>query len=259
MAGEHPVDALYALLDAFETYPANVVRMRAYLRGTEFFPGASGLWNAVRGQPMPPFPVGGVMVLGHNFDSEASYERNLARLAAGEQPSLGPTWRNMRTLFGRAGLSMDRCFFTNAYIGLKPGAKPMGRFPGASDPTFVRWCQRFLLEQIRLQQPRLLLTLGVEVLPFMAPMAPQLAQAWMGVRSFATLDRRNAALVAQAEFIGAPADLAPPTVAALTHPALWGPNVARRRYHDRAGVDHTSADAEEALLRDALALSVLEP
>jgi uracil-DNA glycosylase len=112
------------------------------------------------------------MVLGHNFDSETSFAHSLARQI---EHTNGQTWGNLRQLFGRVGIPMERCFFTNAYWGLKAGSDPTGHFPGADDPDFVRRCRAFLLEQIHTQQPTLILTLGKEVPPVVTPLAPELA------------------------------------------------------------------------------------
>ena len=105
-------------------------------------------------------PIGGVMVLGHDFYSEAGYVRFLADRG---ESTRGPTWRNLLALFARVGLRPERCFFTNAYMGLRAGSANTGRFPGARDPGFVERFRLFLAEQIGAQQPRLVLTLGSHV------------------------------------------------------------------------------------------------
>ena len=120
-------------------------------------------------------PIGGVMALGHNFDSEKSFADSLAR---GIEQINGQTWRPLRPLFERAGIPMERCCFTNAFMGLMAGSKATGSFPGARDPDFVRRCQAFLLEQIRMQQPQLILTLGIHVPKVLAPLAPDLMPLW---------------------------------------------------------------------------------
>jgi hypothetical protein len=185
-------------------------------------------------------PVGGVMVLGHNFDSETSFERSLAN---GIEHTNGPTWGTLRKLLGSVAISMERCFFTNAYVGLKAGADPTGRFPGADDPDFVRRCQAFLLEQVQVQQPMLILTLGKEVPPLLAPLAPELGW-WRGVSSLKELDDRGAALVSPVRFPG----VARPVVAlALTHPSFRHLNLPMRHYNGLRG-----DEAERALLFEAL-------
>jgi uracil-DNA glycosylase len=241
MAEKHPVERLFELLSIFGEYPDGVVPLHGRITGTAFFPGSAGLWGTHAGAGLPPMPVGGVMVLGHNFDSETSFVRSLAN---GTERTNGPTWGTLHALFTRAGIPMECCFFTNAYMGLKAGAKSTGAFPGARDPNFVRRCQAFLLEQIRTQQPKLILTLGKEVLPMIAPLAPELLASWSGVRSIQELDERTTALVSRVWFPG----LAQPCeVLALTHPAHRAPNVTRR--HHRGA--HGDA-AELALLHEAL-------
>src|SRR5262245_33372227 len=104
-----PIDNLRSRLHMVESYPPGVRAIPQPIRGVAFFPGGSGLWTAESQAEPPPLPVGGVMVLGHDFDSEASYYRTLARR---EGEVNGPTWRNLLSLFRRAGLSPERCFFT---------------------------------------------------------------------------------------------------------------------------------------------------
>jgi uracil-DNA glycosylase len=186
-------------------------------------------------------PVGGVMVLGHNFDSEVGFAYSLAQ--EGENLK-GPTWRTLRSVLTQAGIALEDCFFTNAYMGLKAGSKPTGEFPGARDAAFVRRCQWFLGEQIRVQQPRLLLTLGKEAPPVLMPLAPALHEAWADVRTLGEIDRRGVGLVGPIRFPSTPH---PTVVVALTHPANRAPNVKRRWYQGLKG-----DAAEQALLRAAL-------
>lgn len=58
------------------------------LGGTAFFPGGAGLWDARLGRALPPMPVGGVMVLGHDFYSEAGFRKFAARRG---ESTRGPT------------------------------------------------------------------------------------------------------------------------------------------------------------------------
>lgn len=243
MDTKHPVEHLFALLAQFDAYPAGVMRMTRRFSGTAFFPGGAGLWQVVPGQPLPPLPTGGVMVLGHNFGPESDFERPPDELAS--ENLNGPTWRGIRDVLARTGISLDQCFFTNVYIGLMAGRKATGTFPGSRDAAFVRWCQTFVLEQVRVQQPRLLLTLGKEVLPVVADLTPELSRAWSGARTLSEVDQRGAALVYPANVPSVPHATA---VAAMTHPANRAPNVKRRHYKDQEG-----DAAEMALMHDALA------
>jgi hypothetical protein len=245
---QHPIDQLFDQLADVGPYPPGVLPTTARIPGTAFFPGGTGLWGTQPGQPLPLMPLGGVMVLGHNFDSAASYAQSLAR---GSEHINGPSWRPLLTLLRACAIDPSRCFFTNAYMGLKADtASPIGKFPGAAAADFVRRCQTFLLEQLRMQQPRLVLTLGKEVPPVLAPLAPELSRTWSGALTLQELDRRAVALVYPVHF---PGILHATAVAAVTHPANRTPNVARRHYTDWMGKDWVGDAAERAILHDALA------
>ena len=85
------------------------------------------------------------MVIGHNFDSEAGFERAFNH--EGENLKVS-TWRNLLAFLEQVEISPERCFFTNAYVGLLSGDHAIGPFPGERDDEFVYWCQNFLHEQI---------------------------------------------------------------------------------------------------------------
>ena len=184
-------------------------------------------------------PVGGVMVLGHDFYSEAGYRRFLADRG---ESTRGPTWRNLLALFARVGLRPELCFFTNAYMGLRAGSANTGRFPGARDPNFVERCRLFLAEQIGAQQPRLVLTLGSHVPAVLAPLSEDLVP-WRDARTLTRLDERGASLVPDVSFPGG----VRASVTALVHPSIRPASVLRRRYRGLAG-----DAAEVALLEDAM-------
>lgn len=235
------IDELFELLDQLKSYPDGVIKIPERIGGTAFFPGGLGLWNVKPHTPPPPIPVGGSLIVGHNFDSEAGFQRSFQNL--GENLN-GATWRSLLAFLQQVGISPKQCFFTNAYVGLRAGNRAMGPFAGAGDPEFVRWCRCFLLEQIRLMQPRLILTLGIYVPRFLAPLSPQLQQVWSEVTGLGVLDERKVALVYPATFAGVPHPVA---VAALTHPAYRRLNVKSRRYENQQG-----DEAEQALVKAAL-------
>jgi hypothetical protein len=223
-----------------EPYPAGVVPVPERLPGTAFFPGGAGLWMP-DGGALPPMPTGGVMVLGHDFYSEAGYRRFLE--SRGES-TRGPTWRNLLALLARVGVTPEACFFTNVYMGLRAGSRNTGRFPGASDAGFVERCRMFLLEQLRAQRPRVVLSLGSHVPAVAAPLSPEL-EPWLGCKTLTGLDAASVPLIAAATFDGLPDVSA--TVVALTHPSLRWASVGRRRYKGYAGDDAEVAMLEEAL------------
>ncbi len=213
-----------------------VERFRRQLEGLAFFSAAAGLLVTDSAGPLPPFAFGGVMFVGHNLDSEIAFRRRLmsGRAHGGpDRPML--TWRNLYRLLDGAGLAAGDCFFTNAYVGLKAGDDPTGRFPGADDHGFRLWCRGFLEEQVAVMKPRALATLGTGSRRFLSTMAPELA-AWASPRNPAPGVVR--AHLGDHDF----------AAVAILHPSGYHGSFGRRRYRDCTGLE-----AEAALLRDAVA------
>ena len=191
-------------------------------------------------------PVGGVMVLGHDFHSEAGFWASHKQ--GSEVPALPtdgyrspPTWTTLRALLKEASIAEERCFFTNAYMGLRKGGGTTGRFPGSRDPAFVKRCQSFLERQIAVQRPGAILTLGTWVPSFISELSPQLS-GWRQAGSMTAIDDIGAVHHA-VRFSGAPGLEC--SIAALTHPSLRGPNVRRRRHRHLTG-----HEAELAMLAE---------
>lgn len=236
------IEDLFALLDQFQDYPSGVLPTPTILPSTGFFPGSLGLWNPQPADTAHHPPVGGIMVVGHNFDSEAGFERSSIR--SGENMK-GPTWRNLLTFLQSVDIAPERCFFTNVYVGLVAGNGAVGAFPGASDHDFVQWCQRFLLLQFQLMQPRLVLSLGVYAPRFLARLSPELNRSWSRMRQFKTADEQGCGLVYPVTIEGVKEPVA---AAALIHPSLRQRNARYRRYGKLEG-----DLAEQALVRDGMA------
>ncbi len=241
--GQHPIEYLFKQLAAF-VYPQGIVGVPDRIPGTAFFPGGSGLWRERPSDPLPPMPLGRVMVLGNYFDTEDGYRRS--RQEGDELYT--PTWNNLLTLLESVDIQREDCFFTNIYMGLSIGDSNTGPSPGAKNPEFKRRCESFLAEQIAAQQPRLILTLGRFVPKFIAALSPGLA-AWRRCASFSELDD-SGPLKQDVQFDGS-VDRAT-VVVALVHPSLRQGNVWRRRYQEWTG-----NDAELAMLKKAVKLAAI--
>jgi hypothetical protein len=250
----HPIEGLFARMSSVEPYPQRVVPVPARIPGVAFFPGGAGLWRASSGCPLPDMPIGGVMVLGHDFHSKTGFHESLAQ--GSEVPDVATngyrtpaTWVNLRAFLKDADIPLERCFFTNAYMGLRMGVGKTGRFPGSRDPRFISRCRAFLIDQISVQRPRVILTLGTWVPGFVAPSAPKL-KAWARARSVAAIDAAGGVhhdvwLTELPEFSC--------SVVALTHPSLRGPNVHRRQFGELRGHEAELAMISEAMRESRLA------
>lgn len=224
----HLVETLWSAHHPATGYPPGVRAVPSPLPGLGFFPGGYGLWGAQPGHPLPPLPIGGVMVLGHDFHSESGYRASA--LLGGERLSM-PTWRNLIRLLHIASISLETCFFTNVYMGLREGASATGPFPGATDRGFVEHCKAFLVEQLRMQRPALVLCLGKYVPPVLAQMSPEL-RGWSAAKGFKDIDACGP-VQGGVTFPGLDAHQC--TVVALLHPSLRQASVRHRRYDGWVG------------------------
>jgi hypothetical protein len=229
----HPIDQLFERLRMVEPYPTGVVTVPARLPGTGFFPGGTGLWQC-EPQGLSPLPMGGTLVLGHNLDSKRGFAQSVAR---GGENLNGATWRPLTEFLVRA-LPGERvlanCFFSNFLIGLIEGSSAVGRFPGTEDLAFVERCRSFLVHQVQVVRPSLLLVLGIHTPRLLAALSPAMAH-WQNARTFVDIDRANGGLIPRATIGGVEL-----SIVALTHPCHRRMNVRHRSFRGLVG------DAAEA-------------
>lgn len=238
---EHPAEGLWNQQHGVAPYPSGVAPIRSMIQGTAFAPGGPGLWWPDSTKPLPPWPAGGVMVLGHNFDSVRGYESSLARRR--ESVDAG-TWRGLVPLLLQADVALEECYFTNVFVGLIDGQSSVGKFPGVLDKAFTLRCLDFLVLQLTALRPRAILALGLHVPRLLARLSPGDLAGWKRRVSFIELDRSRRCLVRDVAFPMVPGLRC--DVAALTHPSFSHVYRKRRRFAGREG-----AAAEEHLIRDS--------
>lgn len=229
------IAALYSRMDSVvDHYPERAVeRMRAFALGTAFFPAGAGL--VPPGRPLPADPV---MLVAHVFDAP-SFAYALGAGGGSERTQSNRTWVGLRALLEGAGLSPERCFFTNALVGVKVG-RPCG--PVAAGPEYRRQCTAFLREQILGVRPLVIVTLGAHAMTMLRAADRDLAARWRDYETLAALDRAEPPAYAQRD-VRFGAHLVR-RVVALGHTCSWA---SRRTYRGLRG-----ARADAALLREVL-------
>ena len=233
------IDAIHQKLNTISDYPDGVVAVHGRIEGTSFFPGGDGLWR--QDGENADLKIGGVMIVGHNFDNVTGFDYSLSM---GSEPITCPTWRNIAKLLKESEVKLEDCYFTNFYVGLMQSESNVGIFPGSKSDTFKKKCLDLLEYQIAIQQPSVILTLGAFVPPLLAALTDELSD-WLTARSLGELDSTNRQIVTGAHFCGG---TVVSTVIALTHPAMRHLNVRRRTYR---GLTGNAAEVE--LLRSARA------
>ena len=136
----HPVEDFWATLREFDDYRPDVNPVPELLPGTAAFAASAGLYREHGSRDLPPFPHGGLMVVGHNLDSRANYqERRLSGSSHGDLVPGPPmkTWLGLYRLLDQAGIPRQQFFFTNLFVGLKDGTAT-GRFSSHRNADFRR-------------------------------------------------------------------------------------------------------------------------
>lgn len=226
-------------------YPKDVVPVPMQIPGTSFFPGGHGLYLEDLEGVEPSFPVGGVMILGQDFHNVDGYLKSLAR---GKEALNVATWLNLLNTLDAAGIEKSDCFFTNFFMGLRNSASPVGPFKGAEDVDFLERCRLFLLYQLAVQKPKLVLVLGAEVPSHISPLASML-EPWAKDRTFKELDEENEAVVLNAKFHSI--DPFQCNLVSLVHPAQSRLNSKIRRWISNSGHSYEGQAAEVAMIRHA--------
>lgn len=246
-AASHPVDELASLAAALQpdVWPRGLVAVPTRISGTAFFPGGSGLWRPTPERLLPSFPVGGVLVVGHDFGTCGQYA---AAMRAGHEPvETNPTWRDLTESLNQADIPLSNCFFTNAYLGLRVADSPTGALPGGAAETLRDMSLQVLRKTIALQQPRLIVTLGRFVPPLLARLAPTDLAHWLSARSLRDIDAVGP-LRRQVHF----GEALTATVVALTHPSFRSANAHRRRSKS----SRADQDVDRSLLAEAYGTTV---
>jgi hypothetical protein len=222
----HPSHLLFERIRQFGDFPKGVAAVPHQLSGTSFFPAGVGLYCPT--PELPAFPTGGVMALGHNWGTPTDFQNCVQ---AGAEPMSNPTWSNFLAFLDRAGINRQSVFYTNFYMGLMEGTTSLGPFPGRNDPDFVRRCEEFLVEQVEVQKPRLMLVLGGH-LPRPLARVSKALQDWRSFTSFAALDAKNLGGLREVALRGSTHRF---NVVLLIHPCLRGPNVRHRKWNGFIG------------------------
>lgn len=238
---------LFELAKIVRPYPPGVSEPPTQIVGTSFFPGGHGIWESQTGRTN--FPYGGVMVLGHDFHNETGYQQAIAKWRENLQ---SPTWRVLIKLLGETGVPLPMCFFTNFFMGLRRGKAVTGPFPGANDLEFVSRCRLFLLHQLALQKPRLVLVLGNHVPMLISPLASAL-EPWGRYTGFKARDGANVSLVTQVHFqVIQPF---PCSIVSMLHPSMRHANIRSRTWTTPQGREFFGNSAEVAMIKYAWSIS----
>jgi uracil-DNA glycosylase len=225
------MDALIALARELHHLPGIRHVEPGDIRGCAFFPGGTGILvgpDVHSSKPGRTIPVGGVLVLGHNFHDVKSYNQSVE---FGDE-LYTPTWRNLARALAAFGIPHDICFFSNALMGLMDRAGACGTHDGHRDQAFRAGCIGLLSATLAVQRPRLVLALGKYAPPMLAEAVPGLG-SWRRGWTFPAFDAARSYEAGLQTFL--PGTDTPMPCVALTHPSQAHRNVWRRSVDDLRG------------------------
>ncbi len=142
------------------SYGENAIRPVGRIDGTGFFPGGIGLWRGDLPHGTAPdiFPKNIVVFLGNNFgmvkDLDGCVHRGVERLNVG-------AWKYLLEYQQVAGISPCDSFYTNVFTGLHPNSKKSNSGRMEAGKVFEHQCRTFLVKQIEIVRPKLVVILGV--------------------------------------------------------------------------------------------------
>lgn len=225
-------DILFKRLDMIEPYPEKVAKVDAMCSSTAFFPGGRGLWK----ENSEIFPD--ILVLGQDFSTVKYYEEILKGI---RKDTECPTWQNLIELFKdkKVNLDLNRCFFSNVFMGLRIADSMTGKFPGYGDKEFMARNLNFLNFQIETIKPKIIITLGKYPADMLSRISPEDLKEWKDGEVLKLKDLGLKRIVRFKDHIC--------TCIALEHPSFRKINVRRREYKGCIG-----NKAEVEMLSDGL-------
>jgi len=202
---------------------------------TAFFPGGDGLYKHKN------FEKSKIMILGQDFDNEENFKKAKNHRSEITMPKGNPTWTNLKKILETENkISMQKCFFTNAIMGLRTGdTKNTGRSKAflkiEKNEKFLSDCRKFFIEQLKFQRPKLIIGLGAHIPKFLLATSDNL-KGLSGITSLSKIgksdkieDRIEENLFKDVVFDGITGYKT--NVIFITHPSLYYSNVGKR--HER--------------------------
>ena len=163
----------------------NVIHVSKMVDTTAFFPGGTGFWsNSEASKP-------DIMVIGQDFGMESDY---LNILNGFKKDTDTPTWKNLIKLFESTNIDLNRCFYTNAYMGLRTNGTKIGQMPGSNNNSVFQSNRDFLAYQIHILKPKYIITLGSPSAVMLGSLSDDISD-WVLDKKFSYYDTAQRSLV----------------------------------------------------------------
>jgi len=219
------------------THP--VTSFTEVVKGRSFFPIGLGLHDKSSKDTKLD-----IMILGQDWGSKRDYDK-VKR--SGEESLKNPTWKNMTKLLELCGIDLNRCFFTNAFMGIRTGDSSINSINWKKDlPNHYTKCQEFFLTQLEFLKPKLIIVLGKPAANFLGDFQNnKILLPWKNF-SYKKMDLSNEQLKKNVVFNLNKGNLKT-TIVSIVHPCYRLRNVGMRSYNNSNG-----NEAEVNMIKDAM-------
>jgi hypothetical protein len=224
------LDILFSEIRKFNDYPAGIERICGDVPGNIFFPGGPGIYNAENGM----ISNREIMIVGPQFNSNLNFNK----LHGWQEHWLRitPPWHTLLLLLVNGGVDPERCFFTNVILGTKlwPESGTSNRKKKKSEGDvkkyFMEHCRSVFRLELEIQQPKVILVLGIKAAKFLSSFHPKLYE-WSVIRTIKEADQQVLSVM---ESIPLTKNSAP-TLVLLVNPVGRHAHITRRRFGEYRG------------------------
>jgi hypothetical protein len=134
-----------------------------------------------------------------------------------------------RAVAGDPGRAIQKSFRS---LDRRAEGSAIGKSPAFEYPEYLNDCKGFLIKQIEIQKPKLILVLGLHLLGYMSTISAELL-AISKIKSYKKMDEQKLASVKSISFIGL--DGYQTNIVFITHPTYRHLNIGNRRFRDFKG------------------------
>ena len=237
MNNANEIDILITHLNNINSYPETYKKVLCEIKGVGFFPGGKGLWNSSE----TSISDKSIMILGNDFGGQKEFDSSVKN---GHENINSLTWRNIEAIFTEYGIPREKCFLTNVIMGVRVNVSATAKSPALHYPLFLNDCKHFLIKQIELQKPKLIIVLGLQILTVISDISDNLSQL-KNIKSFKTLDENKLFAIEDCQINTI--ENYHTNIVIITHPTYRHLNIKHRNNNE-----YTGAEVEKEILKKYL-------
>jgi len=231
-------EKLFCEINKLKEYPPEwkMKKVCGEIKGFSFFPGGKGtFFNSYESSDKSEkISDKDYMILGNDWSTLKNYIIDIDpnRLEPDKNIHTDKTGINIMELLKQADIKPEKCFFTNAILGVRTKAGSTDKPPAfeKGNEEFLSYCREFFKFQLSIQRPKAIFVLGKYPAKFLAPLNKKL-NVWKNFPNFKTIDDKGKQIIKNVQILP---DLSVNFVL-LMHPSCRKYNLDKREYKGKTG------------------------